>query len=116
MTEDDFDRFLEIYGMHAEDGHAAQATSEEIELGEQQSLAYLRELQYRLSALRRIFLCSLLSIPATGRKEDRVRWRISVARMASLGALLGASSETIAKLVLDEESRCSCILDMFFCV
>lgn len=102
-NSDDLERFLDVYDVHEDD--LTDALSPPVTSLEEQSgtLAELRLHQSRMSTLRRLVICTLLSIPATGRKEDATRWRSSVHEMVKLSTLLGTTSQEIVKLLHDEE-------------
>jgi len=99
----DFDRFLEVYDVRKDDIEDAKIGFIDVQQEELESLRSLKLYQYRLSTLRRLLLCTLLSIPATGRQADAVRWRIAVAVMEYLTQLLKDSNEILKKLMQDEQ-------------
>lgn len=63
----------------------------------------LRILQYRLSTLRRVYLCSLLALGADGGKPDFARWSITVDSMLALAAPTGEWSEKFNRILGEEE-------------
>lgn len=99
----DFDRFLEVYDVRKDDIEDAKIGFVEVTQEELESLRSLKLYQYRLATLRRLLLCSLLSIPATGRQSDATRWRVAVAVMEYLTQLLIDSNDILSKLLKDEQ-------------
>lgn len=104
-SQDDLERFLDVYDIREDDLEDALLSSTSIEGDEAETLKQLRDHQSHLSTFRRLLICTLLSIPATGRKEDAVRWRTVVRWLEQLGLTLGQTGQTIAKLLQDEESK-----------
>lgn len=99
----DFDRFLEVYDVRKDDIEDARIGFVDVAQEELESLRSLRLYQYRIATLRRLLLCSLLSIPATGRQSDAQRWRVAVAVMEYLTQLLVDSNDILCKLLKDEQ-------------
>lgn len=104
IDEDDLQKYFEVYDIRTEDLEEASLGYVHLEGCDNETLKQLRVHQYRFSTLRRMVLCSLLSLPATGRREDGVRWRIAVKEMECLNVLMDQSTQSLSK-VLDEEER-----------
>lgn len=107
IGEDDLDRYLEVYDVRIEQIHDAQhgsthALANEVNL---ESLAGLRASQQRYNILRRLFLCSLLSLPASGRKEDVARWRVAIAELENLDTIISQVVQNLQDLVTQEERK-----------
>lgn len=102
---DDLERFLDVYDIREDDLADALLGTTTSDEDDVETLRQLRVQQNRLSTLRRLIICTLLSIPATGRKEDALRWRIVVVEMEKLSSVLGETRQRIAKLLQDEESE-----------
>lgn len=100
---EDLDRFLEVYDIRKDDIEDAKIGFVDVQQEELESLRSLKLYQYRLSTLRKVLLCTLSSIPATGRKADAVRWRVAVAVMEYLTQLLKDSNSMLNKLIQDEQ-------------
>jgi len=106
IDENALDQYLEVYDIRAEEIHdAASSWSANASSGnsKNESLLELRALQTRYSTLRRLFLCSLLSLPATGRKIDIARWRWAINEMSSLDTLVSQIAQNLRDLMSDEE-------------
>lgn len=103
VDQDTVERFLDVYDVHSDDieeaslGSLVQAT-EDIE-----SLKGLRSLHARHGTLRRLLLCSLLSLQATGRRADAVQWTTAVAQMQAVGSVAQQSSRKLNTILNDEE-------------
>lgn len=105
IDEDDLQKFFEVYDIRTEDLEEASRGYVHLEDSDNETLKQLRVHQYRFSTLRRMVLCSLLSLPATGRKEDGVRWRTAVKEMECLNLLMDQSAQSLSKLLDDEERK-----------
>lgn len=103
---DDLERFLDAYDLQQQDVYDALELSDDQQVGDGESLRDLRAQQAQLSTLRRLVICSLLSIPATGRQLDAIRWRVCVQEMEKLCNVMNQSSECIAKLLRDDDRKC----------
>lgn len=101
---DDLERLLDVYDVREDDIAAALVPPATTDHEDQESLKHLRVQQARLFTLRRLLLCTLLSIPATGRKEDALRWRSAVQTMERLGAVVGKAGGELAQLLQDERN------------
>ncbi|KAL6703061.1 hypothetical protein ACN47E_010268 [Coniothyrium glycines] len=103
VDEDDLEKYLDVYEISNPDlQEAAQGyTSSEFE--DPEALKALRTWQYRLSTLRRVYLCSLLALEADGGKPDFTRWSIAVDSMLSLARPVGEWSATFNRILAEEE-------------
>ncbi len=104
LNEDDLQKFFEVYDIRPDDLQEASLGYGGVDADDNETLKQLRVIQYRFSTLRRMVLCSLLSLPATGRKVDAVRWKTAVKEMERLSILMDQSAQNLNKL-LDEEER-----------
>ncbi|OCK75797.1 hypothetical protein K432DRAFT_429167 [Lepidopterella palustris CBS 459.81] len=103
IEEDDLEKYLDVYDISNPDLQEAAQGFSESEFEDTETLKVLRILQYRLSTLRRVFLCSLLALEADGGKPDFPRWRIAVSAMKSLAVSTGKWSEKINRTLGEEE-------------
>lgn len=103
IQEEDLEKYLDVYEISNPDlQEAAQGYSaSEFEDGE--SLKALRTLQYRLSTLRRVYLCSLLACEADGGTPDFTRWSTVADSILNLARLIGQWSETFNRTLAEEE-------------
>lgn len=100
---DDLDRFLDVYDVRHEDIVEASTPYPNTEADQPESLSHLRLHQYRLSTLRRVFLCSLLSLPATSQQTDLHRWHLAIAQIERMNAINARLAQDLQKLLSDED-------------
>ncbi|KAF2739118.1 hypothetical protein EJ04DRAFT_353590 [Polyplosphaeria fusca] len=103
VEEDDLEKYLDVYDVNNPDLQEAAQGYSESEFEDAETLKALRTLQYRLSTLRRVFLCSLLALEADGGKPDFARWSIAVDSMLGLAAPTGEWSEKLTRILGEEE-------------
>lgn len=103
IEEDDLERYLDVYDVSNPDLQDAGVGYTESEFEDCETLKALRVLQYRLSTLRRVYLCSLLALEADGGKPDFARWTIVVDSMIMLAATAGEWTEKFNRIVQEEE-------------
>ncbi|KAF2400530.1 hypothetical protein EJ06DRAFT_433779 [Trichodelitschia bisporula] len=104
ISEDDLEKYLDIYDINDQDIQEAYHGFSLSEFEDLESLKALRILQARLTVLRRVFLCSLLSLEADGGKPDFARWRTAVDAMESMASISGSWAEKINLILNEEES------------
>lgn len=92
-----------MYDINNPDLQEAALGYSETEFEDAETLKVLRILQYRLSTLRRVYLCSLLALEADGGKPDFNRWSLTVDSMLDLAAPTGTWSEKLNKILCEEE-------------
>jgi hypothetical protein len=103
ILEDDLEKYLDVYEISNPDLQEAALGYSEAEFEDAETLKALRMLQYRLSTLRRVYLCSLLALEADGGKPDFARWSTVVDSMRSLARPAGQWSEKINAILAEEE-------------
>ncbi|KAF1999382.1 hypothetical protein P154DRAFT_554837 [Amniculicola lignicola CBS 123094] len=103
VEEDDLEKYLDVYDINNPDLQEASHGYSESEFEDAETLKVLRILQYRLSTLRRVYLCSLLALEADGGKPDFSRWSMAVDSMLTLAAPTGTWSEKINRILSEEE-------------
>lgn len=106
ITEDDLEKYLDVYEIGPQDVQEATIGFQADEFEDNESLKALRMWQYRFSVLRKVFLCSLLSLEADGGRSDFGRWRTAVEHMERVAIVTGESAEKI-NLILQEEEQFS---------
>jgi hypothetical protein len=97
------EKYLDVYDISNPDIQEAQMGYLESEFEDTETLKALRTLQYRLSILRRVLLCSLLALDADGGKTDFARWRLAVQAMEPLALSTANWSEKINRTLGEEE-------------
>ncbi|KAF1349309.1 hypothetical protein EJ07DRAFT_140674 [Lizonia empirigonia] len=103
VREDDIEKYLDVYEISNPDLQEAGLGHTESEFEDGESLKALRTWQYRLSTLRRVYLCSLLALQADGGKADFSRWATVVDSMVAVAALTGEWSERFNNVLAEEE-------------
>ncbi|KAF2105379.1 Mysoin-binding motif of peroxisomes-domain-containing protein [Lophiotrema nucula] len=103
VEEDDLEKYLDVYDINNPDLQEAGQGYSNTEFEDPETLKALRILQYRLSTLRRVYLCSLLALEADGGKPDFVRWATTVESMLSIAGPTGEWSEKINRILGEEE-------------
>lgn len=103
VEDDDIEKYLDIYEISNPDLQEAALGFSESVFDDTESLKALRTFQYRLSTLRRVYLCSLLAVQAEGGKADFGRWAAVVDSMITVAALAGEWSEKFNNVLAEEE-------------
>ncbi|KAF2452683.1 Mysoin-binding motif of peroxisomes-domain-containing protein [Lineolata rhizophorae] len=103
VLEDDFEKYLDVYDITKSDLHEGLLGCSESESEDLEALKILRIYQFRLSILRRVFLCSLLALEADGGKLDFARWREAVHAMETVASIMGKHSEKLNNILTEEE-------------
>ncbi|KAF2750581.1 hypothetical protein M011DRAFT_492029 [Sporormia fimetaria CBS 119925] len=103
VEEDDLEKLLDVYEISNPDLQEAAQGYTEAEFEDMETLKALRILQYRLSTLRRVYLCALLALEADGGKPDFPRWGLTVDSMATLATSAGVWIEKINKILAEGE-------------
>jgi hypothetical protein len=103
ILEDDLEKYLDVYEISNPDLQEAALGYSEAEFEDAETLKALRMLQYRLSTLRRVYLCSLLALEADGGKPDFARWSTVVDSMRALARPAGQWSEKMNAILAEEE-------------
>jgi hypothetical protein len=97
------EKYLDVYDITNPDLQEAAQGYSEGEFEDAETLKVLRLLQYRLSTLRRVYLCSLLALEADGGKPDFNRWGLTVDSMLDLAAPTCNWSEKLNRILGEEE-------------
>ena len=105
INQDDLEKYFDVYGICAPDatevlGDNALGVVED----DSESLKSLRLLSFRSSVLRRMTLCSLMSLEADGGKQDFYRWRLATTIMGNLDKTAAISTERVRRVLTDMES------------
>lgn len=103
VDQHDVERFLDVYDVRSEDIQDALLVSNAVPTGDVESLRHLRVQQVRYGTLRRLLLCSLLSLQATGRRADASKWQLTITVMESVSTLAGELAQKFIKLLSDED-------------
>jgi len=103
ITEDDLEKYLDIYEIGPQDVQEATVGFNADEFEDNESLKALRMWQYRFTVLRKVFLCSLLSLEADGGRDDFGRWKTAVEQMERIAIVTGESAEKVNQILQEEE-------------
>lgn len=103
VQEDDIEKYLDVYEISNPDLQEAALGYNESEFEDVESIKALRAWQYRLSTLRRVYLCSLLALQADGGKADFSRWGTVADSMVLVAAPMGERSEKFNQVLAEEE-------------
>lgn len=103
IQNDDLEKYLDVYEVSNPDVQEAAQGYSPSEFEDADTLKALRTLQYRLSTLRRVYLCSLLALEADGGQTDFTRWSTVVQSMLSLARPIGQWSEKFNQILAEEE-------------
>ncbi|CAP69430.1 uncharacterized protein PODANS_1_10940 [Podospora anserina S mat+] len=100
----DIEKFHDVYDISDFDISDAMQGFSDREFDDPESVKTLKIAAARFHTIRKIFLCSLLALEATGDNTDFLRWSTAV---ESLRALTEATDEGLSKVrqILDEEEK-----------
>lgn len=104
ILPDDLERYFDVYDVSSADLSEARQGYSDSEFEDAETLKALRILQYRSSTLRRVYLCSLLSLEADGGKPDFVRWGSTVDSILGLALATGEWSGRINRILSEEQN------------
>lgn len=104
IDEDSLEKYLDVYEIGPQDVQEATIGFQSDEFDDTESLKALRMWQYRFSVLRKVFLCSLLSLEADGGRADFGRWKTAVSHMERVATVAGECAEKL-NLILQEEEQ-----------
>lgn len=103
IQRDDLDKYLDVYEVSHPDLQEAFQGYSISEFEDAYTLKALRSLQYRLSTLRRVYLCSLLALEADGKQPDLTRWSMVVQSMLCVARPMGQWGEKFSHLLAEED-------------
>ncbi|KAF2836393.1 hypothetical protein M501DRAFT_987554 [Patellaria atrata CBS 101060] len=103
VMENSLEKYMDVYDINHQDLQEASLGFTDSEFEDQESLKALRVYHYRLSTLRRLFLCSLLALDADGGKPDFARWRTAVDIMSGVTEVAGNCAKQINHILREEE-------------
>lgn len=103
IQEDDLEKYFDVYEISNPDLQEAGLSYTPSEFEDAESLKALRTLQYRLSILRRVYLCSLLAMEADGGTLDFPRWSTVVDSILNTARPIGQWSEKFNRVLSEEE-------------
>ncbi|RMY70723.1 hypothetical protein D0863_05613 [Hortaea werneckii] len=105
IDEDDLAKYFEVYDISSQDAKEASGdNSLSVLEDDAESLKSLRVLSYRLGVLRRVTLCSLMSLEADGGKPDFYRWRVTIEAMQTISNILAPSARRLQQILNEMET------------
>jgi hypothetical protein len=100
---DDVERYMEIYEVSEADVQEAFSGAVVSEVDDQESLRALRAVHLRFAILRRVFMCSMLSLDANGNKRDLKSWSVMVATMEYLAIMTVEWVDRLNNMIKDDD-------------
>ncbi|KAI7568359.1 hypothetical protein KC317_g4268 [Hortaea werneckii] len=105
IDEDDLAKYFEVYDISSQDAREASGdNSLSVLEDDAESLKSLRVLSYRMGVLRRVTLCSLMSLEADGGKPDFYRWRVTIEAMQTISNILAPSARRLQQILNEMET------------
>ncbi|KAI9803973.1 MAG: hypothetical protein M1833_000254 [Piccolia ochrophora] len=101
--EVDLDKYFDIYDISTTDVQYSTTPYVETEVEEAELLKSLKALLHRTYMVRKIFLCCLLALEATGGKPDFARWGTAVHCIENASAVVEDGAEKIRRILSEEE-------------
>ncbi|KAI7165106.1 hypothetical protein KC349_g224 [Hortaea werneckii] len=95
-------RFTEHFSQDAKEASGDNSLS--VLEDDAESLKSLRVLSYRMGVLRRVTLCSLMSLEADGGKPDFYRWRVTIEAMQTISNILAPSARRLQQILNEMET------------
>ena len=106
LTEQlDLEKYYDIYDINDIDFSEAMFGYSEAEFEDPDSLRVLKILAARLHTIRKIFLCCLMALDATGGKTDFPRWRTAADEIQELTLKTSAAEVRLRTTFSEEESK-----------
>lgn len=98
------EKYLDIYEISDFDISDASRLFSQDEFEDTESLRTLKILSSRLYTMRKLFLCSLLALDASGESRDLERWTVAVEALQNLNESIKAASSKLQGVLSEEES------------
>ena len=103
VDDDDLPKYIEIYDLDDLHTQKTDADGGPLNDEDQESLKWLKAAILRQYNSRRLFLCSLLALPAIGDRYDFVRWSTAIELMREVTASSVEHGEKLKKILLEED-------------
>jgi hypothetical protein len=103
VLQDDLEKYLDIHEISVPDVSEAFTGAQISEIDDQESLSALRSMQWRFETLRKVFICSLLALPANGNSTDVALWKTAVDIMGTVASTGGEWSEQLNDILKEDE-------------
>ncbi|KAI8316258.1 Proliferating cell nuclear antigen [Colletotrichum sp. SAR11_59] len=100
----DLEKYYDIYDISDFDMSDAKLGFKENEFDDPESLRTLKILAARFHTIRKMFLCALLALDASGDSSDLLRWTTTVEAVRTLNTVTQTAFERLRRLLSEEES------------
>ncbi|KAI8174260.1 Proliferating cell nuclear antigen [Colletotrichum sp. SAR 10_75] len=100
----DLEKYYDIYDISDFDMSDAKVGFKENEFDDPESLRTLKILAARFHTIRKMFLCALLALDASGDSSDLLRWTTTVEAVRTLNTVTQTAFERLRRLLSEEES------------
>ncbi|KAK2065799.1 hypothetical protein LY76DRAFT_585740 [Colletotrichum caudatum] len=100
----DLEKYYDIYDISDFDMSDAKQGFQENEFEDNESLRTLKVLAARFHTIRKMFLCALLALDASGDSSDLLKWTTTVEAVRTLNTVTQKAFESLGRLLSDEES------------
>lgn len=101
----DLEKYYDIYDITDFDMSDARRGFNEEEFDDPESLRTLKILSARFFIVRKLFLCALLALDASGDANDLLRWTTAVESLLNLNASTSSASARLQTLLGEEQSE-----------
>jgi hypothetical protein len=102
----DLEKYLDIYEISDFDISDANRGFSEEEFDDPESLRALKIVVSRFHTVRKVFLCALLALDASGEDQDLLRWTTAVEALRSLNGTTSAAHAKLRDILTEEERKC----------
>lgn len=101
----DLEKYHDVYDVSDFDMQDALQGFTDGEFEDPESLRALKIAAARFHTIRKILLCAMLALEATGDNSDFLRWSAAVGGLRSLNEITGSCYENICRILSEEESE-----------
>jgi hypothetical protein len=101
----DLEKYLDIYEISDFDISDAGRGFNEDEFDDVESLRTLKIVACRFHTVRRLFLCILLALDATGESQDLLRWTTAVEALRKLNGCTKEAYNKLSNILSEEECK-----------
>lgn len=101
----DLEKYLDIYEISDFDISDANRGFSDDEFDDPESLRALKIVASRFHTVRKVFLCALLALDASGENQDLLRWTTAVEALRSLNATTSTAHVKLRDILSEEESK-----------
>jgi hypothetical protein len=101
----DLEKYLDIYEISDFDISDAGRGFNEEEFDDVESLRTLKIVACRFHTVRRLFLCILLALDATGESQDLLRWTTAVEALRKLNGCTKEAYKKLSNILSEEECK-----------